>query len=253
LYRNLSVLAIAPAFNEETKIAEVVRRVPLDVVDNVLVVDDGSDDESAAVSRDAGATVLSLGSTVGVGAALRAGYAFAVEHGYDIAVVMAGNNKDSPEEIPLLLDPIADGRADFVQGSRFLKRDASFGDMPLYRRLATRLHPILFSMAARKKVTESTNGFRALHTRVLKDPRLDLSAPRLDGYELEPYLYLRAIKLGYRTEEVAVTKIYPPRHTGQTKMRPFTDWWAILRPIAWATFGTSKRRDRAKRNEDIRG
>jgi glycosyltransferase involved in cell wall biosynthesis len=242
LYRGLSVLAIAPAFDESTKIGQVVRRVPRDVVDEVLVVDDGSTDDSADVARAAGATVVSLGRTIGVGAAIRAGYDYAVEHGYDVAVVMAGNNKDSPEEIPLLIDPIADGRADFVQGSRFLKRDASFGHMPLYRRLATRLHPMLFSLAARKKVTESTNGFRAAHTRVLKDPRMDLNQRRLDGYELEPYLYLCTIKLGYRTAEVPVTKVYPPKATGQTKMQPFTDWWAILRPVAWAMFGSRKGR-----------
>ena len=244
MYRSLSVIAIAPALDEEQKIGTVVGRVPRDVVDEVLVVDDGSTDRSADVARDAGATVVSLGATLGVGAALRTGYAYAVEHGHDVAVVMAGNNKDAPEEIPLLLDPIADGRADFVQGSRFLKRDASFGEMPAYRRLATRIHPLLFSIAARKRVTESTNGFRAIHTRVLMDPKLDLSQSRLDGYELEPYLYLRVIRLGYRTAEVAVSKVYPPKQLGQTKMKPFTDWWAILRPIAWATFGGggSKRR-----------
>src|SRR2546426_243830 len=131
---------------------------------------------------------------------------------------------------PLLLDPIADGSADFVQGSRFLKRDANFGAMPLYRRLATRVHPLLFSLAARRRVTESTNGFRAVHRRVLLDPRLDLEQRWLDEYELEPYLYLRTIRLGLRTAEVPVTKIYPPRRTGQTKMKPVTGWWSILRP-----------------------
>lgn len=242
MYRGLSILATAPAYNEETKIGEVVRRVPRDVVDEVLVVDDGSTDSSAAVAREAGATVVSLGKTIGVGAAIRAAYDYALEHGYDVTVVMAGNNKDAPEEIPLLLDAIVDG-ADFVQGSRFLKKNASFGAMPVYRRLATRLHPLLFSIAARKRVTESTNGFRAMHSRVLKDNRLELHDARLDGYELEPYLYLRTIKLGYKTVEVPVTKVYPPKKAGQTKMRPFTDWWAILRPIAWAMFGMRKERN----------
>ena len=251
VYRHMSVAAIAPAYNERTKIGEVVRRVPRDVVDEVIVVDDGSTDESATIARDCGATVISLGRTLGVGAAIRAGYSYAVERGYDVAVVMAGNNKDAPEEIPVLVDPIADGRATFVQGSRFLKKDQSFGAMPLYRRVATRLHPLLFSAAARKRVTESTNGFRAIHTTILRDPRLDLNDPRLDGYELEPYLYLRAIRLGYSTCEVPVSKVYPPKSLGrQTKMKPITDWWAILRPIIWA-LRDGKRVEKGSREEEV--
>jgi len=237
VYRGLSVIMIAPVLNEEAKIGQVVGRAPREVVDEVLVVDDGSTDRSPDVARELGATVLPMGRTVGVGAALRAGYRYAVERGHDVVITIAGNNKDAPEEIPLLVDPIADDRADFVQGSRFLKRDANFGPMPLYRRIATRVHPILFSLVARRWVTESTNGVRAIRTRVLADPRLDLSAPWLDEYELEPYLYLRAIRLGYRTAEVPVTKIYPAKKLGQTKMKPITGWWSILRPLVYVGLG----------------
>jgi dolichol-phosphate mannosyltransferase len=175
-----------------------------------------------------------------VGAALRTGYEYAVQGGYDVTVTVAGNNKDAPEEIPLLLDPIAEDRADFVQGSRFLKRDAKFGAMPAYRQIATRLHPLLFSLVARRWVSESTNGFRAVHTRILVDPRLDLSQTWLRQYELEPYLYLRSIQLGYRTVEVPVTKIYPPKYLGQTKMKPIVGWWSILRPLVYVSLGLRK-------------
>src|SRR5262249_33151658 len=112
----LSILLIAPAFNEQQKIGEVVRRAPCETVDQVLVVDDGSTDWTGRVARDGGAPVLSVGKTVGVGAAIRAGYKHALAAGYDVAVTIAGNNKDAPEEIPLLLEPIAAARADFVQG-----------------------------------------------------------------------------------------------------------------------------------------
>jgi dolichol-phosphate mannosyltransferase len=237
MYRGLSVAAIVPVLDEERKIAEVLRRMPRGSVDEILVVDDGSVDRSAEVARSLGARVISMGRTAGVGAALRAGFAHALGGGHDVLVVMAGNNKDAPEEIPLLLDPIADGRADVVQGSRFLKRHADFGAMPRYRRLATRIHPLLFSLVARRRVTDSTNGFRAIQGRVLRDPRLDLDQPWLDAYELEPYFYLTAMRLGYRTVEVPVTKIYPPRKLGQTKMKPITGWWSILRPLVYAALG----------------
>ena len=231
MYRGLKVIAMAPVLDEEAKIGEVVRRTPRDVVDDLLVIDDGSTDRSAEVARSGGARVISMGRVVGVGAALRAGYAEAVRGDYDVAVVMAGNNKDSPEEIPRLLDPIAEDRADFVQGSRFLAPGADFGAMPFYRRIATRVHPLLFSVVTGRWVTESTNGFRAVHRRVLEDPRLDLNQPWLDAYELEPYLYTRSIQLGYRTVEAPVSKVYPPKRIGQTKMRPITGWWSILKPL----------------------
>jgi dolichol-phosphate mannosyltransferase len=240
MYRGLSVIAIVPVFNEAAKIGEVVRRMPREVVDEVLVVDDGSTDHSVEVARSLGGRVIPLGATLGVGAALQVGYGYAVENGYDVAVTVAGNNKDAPEEIPLLLDPIAEDRADFVQGSRFLKRDASFGAIPAYRRIATRLHPLLFSLVARRRVTESTNGFRAARTRVLADSRINLSQAWLRQYELEPYLYLRIIQLGYRTAEVPVTKIYPPKRFGQTKMKPIVGWWSILRPLVYVGLGLRK-------------
>src|SRR6266478_2719738 len=241
MYRGLSVIALVPALNEEAKIGRVVGRMPRQVVDEVLVLDDGSTDHSAEVARSFGAQVISMGATLGVGAALHRGYRYAMEQGYDVAVTVAGNDKDAPEEIPLLLEPIAEDRADFVQGSRFLKRGASFGAMPAYRQVATRLHPLLFSLVARRWITESTNGFRAVRTRVLADPRLNLSQAWLRQYELEPYLYLRSIQLGYRTAEVPVTKIYPPRHLGQqTKMKPIADWWSILRPLVYVGLGLRK-------------
>ena len=239
MYRGLRTILVVPVWDEEVKIAEVLRRVPRDVVDQMLVVDDGSKDRSPDVSRALGAEVLLMGSTVGVGAALRAGFQWAqARKTFDVIIVCAGNNKDAPEEIPRLLDPIVEG-ADFVQGSRYMAGGRT-GGMPVYRTLATRLHPLLFSLAARKRVSESTNGFRAFRTSLLTDERIRLDQRWLDEYELEPYLYWKAIRLGYRTREVPVTKIYPPKKIGYTKMKPIIGWWSMLRPIFLLGFGLRK-------------
>ncbi|HEY4394711.1 MAG TPA: glycosyltransferase family 2 protein [Polyangia bacterium] len=235
MYHGLKVVLIAPVLDEEVKIGEVVRRAPRDLVDSVLVVDDGSNDRSREVARAGGAEVLEMGATVGVGAALRAGFAWARARRFDVIVVIAGNNKDAPEEIGRLLAPIING-ADFVQGSRYLAGGRT-GGMPLYRRVATRVHPLLFSLTARRWVSESTNGFRAFRTTLLDDPRICLDQSWLDGYELEPYLYWKTIRLGYRTAEVPVTKIYPPKAIGYTKMKPITGWWSMLRPLVLLGLG----------------
>jgi dolichol-phosphate mannosyltransferase len=231
MYKGRRVLMIAPAYDEEAKIGEVVRRCPRDVVDEMLVVDDGSTDRTADVARAAGARVISLGYVAGVGAAIRRGFEVARAEGFDIVTVIAGNNKDDPGEVTRLLDPICDGACDFVMGSRFLAGGGYGGDMPAYRKVATRLHPFLVGLLTGRRITESTNGYRAIKTSVLADPRINLSQAWLDQYELEVYLLIRVLKLGYRTCEVPVSKIYPPRAIGNTKMRPVIDWWKMLRPV----------------------
>ena len=109
--------------------------------------------------------------------------------------------------------------------------------MPLYRRLATRLHPWLMSRLVGKGLTESTNGFRGFRLSLLDDPRINLHQRWLDSYGLEVYLLWKVLKLGYRHTEVPCTKIYPPRSMGNTKMTPIVGWWSILRPVFLLSLG----------------
>lgn len=237
MYKGKKLIAIIPAYNEETKIGDVVDRIDAQLVDKILVVDDGSTDRTAEVARRKGASVLSTGKLNGVGAAIRRGMQYGREAGFDIGMVLAGNNKDEPKEIPRLLDPICDDQADLVMGSRYLPGGSFGGDMPLYRKLATRVHPWLMSAFTGKHLTETTNGFRAFRLSLLDDKRLRLDQRWLDTYGMEVYFLWKVIKLGYRHVEVPCTKIYPSKKLGITKMRPVIDWWSILRPIFLLGFG----------------
>ena len=163
-----------------------------------------------------------------------------LEKGYDILITMAGNNKDNPAEFDRLVQPILDNKADFVQGSRYLP-GGDFGNMPGYRMITTRyVHPLIFYFVSGKRITDSTNGFRAFCSSFLKDGRMNMNQDWLDHYELEPYLFYNAIKLGYKVTEVPVSKIYPDKKLGYSKMTPFISWWSILRPLFLLYFGIKK-------------
>ena len=113
--------------------------------------------------------------------------------------------------------------------------------MPLYRQLATRyVHPLTFTLITGRKTTDSTNGFRAMRVSMLFDERMNINQSWLDHYELEPYLFYKAIKLGYKVIEVPVKKIYPPKTEGYTKMKPVVGWWSILRPLIFLSLGIKK-------------
>jgi dolichol-phosphate mannosyltransferase len=236
----MKVIVVAGCYNEGEKIQAQLRRYPPKRDYDLLIVDDGSTDGCLANAAEFGAMVLSHKTNCGAGATLRTAFNFALEHGYDIIAIMAGNNKDDPLEISRLLEPILRDSYDFVQGSRYLL-GGSYGNMPLYRRIATQfVHPLLFSLITRRRITDSTNGFRAFRTRLLYDPRIDIQQQWLDKYELEPYLFYKAIRLGYRVREVPCTKIYPPKSLGYTKMKPITGWWSILRPLIYLGLGLRK-------------
>lgn len=191
----------------------------------VVVVDDGSTDRTAKTAGMAGATVIRHGRNRGVGAALRDGYELAARRGFGYVVTMGGDDQDRAGEIPRLLRAL-DGGYDFVQGSRWA-RGGRVVNIPLFRRVTTIVYSLVFSALTGRRITDGTNGFRAFRTGMLAG--INLRQRWLDTYELEPYLYWNAIKKGFRVTEAPVTKVYPP--TGYTRMRPFRDWWRILRPL----------------------
>lgn len=236
----LRVIAVPVAFNEEKKIGNVLDRFVPGLVDEVLVVDDGSTDSTPEIVLKKGVKLISHERRRGVGAAIRSAIKYARANGYDVIVILAGNDKDRPTEIPRLLEAIVNEGYDFVQGSRHLP-GGEFGNIPIYRQIATRVvHPLLFSLVTRRRITDSTNGFRAIRLSIFDDPNINIDQDWLDHYELEPYIMYQAIKLGYRFKEMPVTKIYPAKDLGYTKMKPITGWWSILRPLFLLSLGIKK-------------
>jgi dolichol-phosphate mannosyltransferase len=248
----MKVLVTAFALNEHGKIETVIKRL-FDAkslwcrqTDNtchfdIALMDDGSTDGAPQeLEKSYPIIVLRHTKNLGAGASVRTVNRYAVEKGYDVVVYTAGNNKDEPKEVERLVNPILNEGCDFVQGSRYLKGGGS-GNTPFYRRLATRfVHPILFSLITGRRITDSTNGFRAVRTSLLRDTRINCDQDWLNKYELEPYLFYKSVKLGYKVKEVPVTKIYPPRKSGYTKMKAITGWWSILRPLVLLGFGIKK-------------
>jgi dolichol-phosphate mannosyltransferase len=231
---DLKVLVVPFCFNEGVKIERTLSRFPAERDYDLMVMDDGStDDSTERIKKFPDVGVISHPHNSGVGAAIRTVNRYALDNGYDVIVHVAGNDKDDPLLIPRLLQPIREEGCDYVQGSRYLK-SGGYGKMPVYRILATRyVHPLLFSLITGKRITDSTNGFRAYRTSLLRDARIDLDQEWLNQYELEPYFFYKAITLGYRVKEVPVTKIYPPKALGYTKMKAVTGWWSILRPLVF--------------------
>ena len=158
----LKRLAIVPAFNEEASVGRVIDELrEFDPGFEIAVVDDGSTDRTAGVAADRDAHVIRLPFNLGIGGAMQTGYRYAFEHGFDVAVQVDGDGQHDPAELPKILEPLLDGEADLVVGSRFAGGGAYRSTA--VRRIGIRIFASVVSAVVRQRVTDTTSGFRAVN------------------------------------------------------------------------------------------
>ncbi len=218
------VLVIVPAWNEEASVGATVREIRAANPDvDVLVVDDGSVDQTATRAERAGATVCRLPFNLGVGGAMRTGYRYAVRHGYDITVQIDADGQHDPAYLPRLVEAL--GTSDIVIGARFARADDPY-QVSGARRWAMVLLAWVLSRLAHTRLTDVTSGFRVANRRATTIFALHYPAEYL-GDTVESLVI--AIRTGCRVTQVPVDMRV--RSAGRASASPFRAAVYLLRAV----------------------
>jgi glycosyltransferase involved in cell wall biosynthesis len=226
-------IAILPAFNEEQAIERVIDEIrTADPEFTILVVDDGSTDRTSALARARGVEVIRLPFNLGIGGAVQTGYLYALENDFEIAVQIDGDGQHDPGQLDLLLAPIFAGKADLVVGSRFAlgRHPAGFS-----RRMGMRILAALVSILIRRKVTDTTSGFRALNKRAI---RLFAADYPHDYPEVEAVL----MAVRHRLTLVEVPVKMRRRETGRSSITAARSLYYMTKVIVALLLGLFRRR-----------
>jgi len=163
------ILVIIPAYNEEANIRKTLGEIfALPFAPDVIVVDDGSKDQTAKEAAEAGAKVISLPFNLGIGGAVQTGFQFAFERGFDIAVQVDGDGQHDPSYLKTILEPVIKDEADMTIGSRFMPSSGKGDRSSFARRIGINFFVSLIGMLTGKLVYDPTSGFRAYNKRMIK-------------------------------------------------------------------------------------
>jgi len=214
----MKVCALIPAYNEAASIARVVRGCAPHVAE-VLVVDDGSSDETARLAEAAGATVIVHQRNSGKGTAIRTGLNYVRGHEFDAVVLLDGDGQHDPNDVPRFIEAAERTGAGIVLGDRM----GDVGEMPRLRRWTNRTTSRILSRLARQRISDSQCGFRLLRVEVLAD--LDLKTA---NYETESEMLLQAAAAGHRIESLPIKTIY---NAAPSRIHPVRDTWRFIRLV----------------------
>jgi dolichol-phosphate mannosyltransferase len=212
-----------PIINEGENIKrelELAKTGNIDKIVDIIICDGGSTDgctNETWLKSNGVNTLLTKHDSGRLSAQLRMGFYWCLQRGYEGIITVDGNNKDSLESIQLFIDKLDEGY-DFIQGSRYLK-EGKANNVPLIRQLAIKLiHAPLISLAAGRRFTDTTNGFRGFSKTYLQHPRVRPFREIFNTYELLAYLSIRASQVKLKTCEVPVTRSYPKKKRIPTKI-----------------------------------
>ena len=206
----MSVCLLIPAYNEARTIGQVVSDARK-IIDSVVVIDDGSQDATAQIAQDSGALTLRHQVNRGKGAALRTGFQYVLDHGYDAAITMDSDGQHDVDDIPRFLEAFNEKGSGVILGSRM--HDIS--TMPLHRRCSNTLTSLVISIRVGCRIPDSQSGFRWIRSSVLRAIPL-----KDDGYHLESELLIKAGKKGVRISAVPIDTIY---RNEESSIKPFGD------------------------------
>jgi polyprenyl-phospho-N-acetylgalactosaminyl synthase len=209
---------VVPAYRESARIRGTLEEL-VPRYDNIVVVNDGSPDDTGAVARSCGVWVVSHPINRGQGAALQTGIDFALLHGADLIVTFDGDGQHDPADIPAMLAPVQSGAADLALGSRFLGRTVG---MPLSRRIVLKLAVLFTRIVSRIAVTDTHNGFRVFSRSAAQAIRI-----RQDRMAHASEILDEIRRLGLRYREVPVTI----RYSTATLEKGQSSWNAVR--IVW--------------------
>ena len=226
-------IAIVPAFNEEHTVARVIEEIrAFDLGFAIVVVDDGSTDRTALVAERLGVQVLRLPFNLGIGGAVQTGYQYALDNGFELAVQVDGDGQHNPQEIARLVDPILEGNADMVVGTRFTEGGGYRGTR--LRRVGIHLFAGVVSLMVGQRVTDTTSGFRAVNR---KGIRLFAADYPHDYPEVEATVLLAR----HRLRMVEVPVVMRIRETGSSSITALRSVYYMVKVLLALFIGLFRR------------
>jgi glycosyltransferase involved in cell wall biosynthesis len=207
MFLDKRIVVIMPAFNASRTLEQTVRDIPDGVIDEIIVIDDASDDGTVNIAKRLGVRVIAHPRNIGYGGAQKSGYRKALEIGADIVIMVHPDYQYSPGLVPAMASMVASGHYDMVLGSRISGGGALKGGMPLYKYLANRFLTCVENMALGIRLSEYHTGYRAYSRRLLETIPYERNS---DGFLFDNEVIVQAVAFGCPIGEISCPTRYFP-------------------------------------------